>query len=234
MDVYKLFTKEELANADLSEIREKTEQAILFDAYREQEELRVNYAKGADIHGLEHVLYMCPHCKAEFSIVAKETNKLSCTACGFEQSFDEFAFMHKTGSVGQEIRYVSDWSKLIYSDLKAKIRNGTETTISATAKIFMIEKNKFTEVGRGVVTLSSKGFNISGTVRGEAADFNISIANVPSLPFSPGKYIEVQDGSVIYRCYPDDGKLVMKYINMLKIFYELDCESEAKENLWQA
>ena len=234
MDVYKLFTKEELANADLSEIREKTEQAILFDAYREQEELRVNYAKGADIRGLEHVLYMCPHCKAEFSIVAKETNKLCCTACGFEQSFDEFAFMHKTGSVGQEIRYVSDWSKLIYSDLKAKIRNGMENSISATAKIFMIEKNKFTEVGRGIVTLSSKGFNISGTVRGEAADFNISIANVPSLPFSPGKYIEVQDGSVIYRCYPDDGKLVMKYINMLKIFYELDCESEAKENLWQA
>ena len=89
----------------------------------------------------------------------------------------------------------------------------------------MIENKKFTEAGQGAVTLSPAGFNINGTVRGEAADFNVSIANVPSLPFSPGKYIEVQDGANIYRCYLDDGKLVMKYINMIKIFYELDRES---------
>ncbi|MBQ4040640.1 MAG: 1-acyl-sn-glycerol-3-phosphate acyltransferase [Oscillospiraceae bacterium] len=225
MDIYKLFTKEELAKAEITEIREKTENAILFDAYREQEELRVKYAKNSDIRGLEHVLYMCPHCKAEFTVVSKDTNKLCCTSCGFEQSFDEFAFMHKTGSVGDEIRYVSDWSKLIYEALRAKIKNGEDTTISAKAKIFMIENKKFTEAGQGVVTLSPAGFNISGTVRGETADFNVSIANVPSLPFSPGKYIEVQDGATIYRCYPDDGKLVMKYINMIKIFYELDRES---------
>ncbi|MBQ9858913.1 MAG: 1-acyl-sn-glycerol-3-phosphate acyltransferase, partial [Oscillospiraceae bacterium] len=86
MDIYKLFTKEELAEAEISEIREKTENAILFDAYREQEELRVKYARNSDIRGLEHVLYMCPHCKAEFTVVSKDTNKLCCTSCGFEQS----------------------------------------------------------------------------------------------------------------------------------------------------
>ncbi|MBQ8831106.1 MAG: 1-acyl-sn-glycerol-3-phosphate acyltransferase [Oscillospiraceae bacterium] len=236
MDVYKLFTKEELANADISEIREKTENAILFDAYREQEELRIKYANNSDIRGLEHVLYMCPHCKSEFTIVSKETNKLCCTNCGYEQSFDAYAFMHKTGSVGQEIRYVSDWSKLIYTELKDKIRDGVSNTLSASAKICMIDEktNKFTEAGRGIVTLSPAGFNINGTMRGEAVDLDISIANVPSLPFSPGKYLEVQRGNTIYRCYPDDGKLVMKFINMIKIFYELDRELTKSDKLSEA
>ena len=39
-------------------------------------------------------------------------------------------------------------------------------------------------------------------------------------PFSPGKHFEIQDGQMIYRCVLEDGKMVMKFINMLKIFYE--------------
>ena len=47
------------------------------------------------------------------------------------------------------------------------------------------------------------------------------IAGIPTLPFKPGKYLEVQHGSDIYRCVLSDGRLVMKFINMLKIFHEL-------------
>jgi hypothetical protein len=47
----------------------------------------------------------------------------------------------------------------------------------------------------------------------------VPIGNVPALPFSPGKYLEIQDGGNIYRCVLADGRLVMKFIHMVKIFY---------------
>lgn len=231
LDVYKLFSKEELVNTKLSDIKQKTERALLFDAYREQEELRVKYMNNSDMNGLEHVLYMCPNCRREFSMMVKNKNTIQCTRCGFRQVSDEYAFMRKVSDIGSEIRYVSDWSRFIYNDLKAKIAKGKENVLSSTARIHMIDykKRKFAEAGSGIITLSSDGFHIKGHINGNSTDMRISIANIPTLPFIPGRYFEIQDKSDTYRCIPDDGRLVMKYINMLKIFYELEHKPSTAE-----
>lgn len=64
-------------------------------------------------------------------------------------------------------------------------------------------------------------FLIEGMLHGEEVSLCIPIAGFPTLPFSPGKYLEIQDGQTIYRCVLQDGRLAMKFINMVKIFYEL-------------
>ena len=154
----------------------------------------------------------------------KDKSTICCEACGFAQVSDQHGFLHKKSDVGQEIRYISDWSKLIYADMKKKLQDGTEGSLCCKTRIYMIDdaKNKFVEVGHGTVSLSREGFRIEGQIREELTDLQISIGNLPTLPFKPGKYLEVQHGPEIYRCVLEDGKLVMKFINMLKIFYELN------------
>ena len=56
LDVYKLFSKEDLAGMDIREIWEKTRQALQFDAYREQEQLLVKYQKGDQVQ--ENMLFL--------------------------------------------------------------------------------------------------------------------------------------------------------------------------------
>lgn len=228
LDIYKLFSREELADMDLSEVKARTDEAILFDAYREQEELRVRYRNGHIVEGLEHVLYMCPHCGGEFTVKA-QGNRLTCTACGYEQESDEYAFLHNRKGLGRELRYVSDWSRLIYEALRKKVVCGEEKGMSAAAKIHMIDhqKHKFAEVGEGEISLSRECFRIGGTIGGEPVELEVPIAGIPTLPFGPGKYLEVQQGEEIYRCVLSDGRLVMKFINLVKIFHELNRE-EAK------
>ena len=224
LDVYKLFTQDELKNASIEEIERKTNEALLFDAYRDQEKLKVKY-KGADnIEGLENVLYMCPHCKNEFCMSIIDKNRIRCDKCGWEQECDEYAFLHNKCGLGQELRYVSDWSKLIYQELKKKISCGIEDVITSKTEIFMIdyEKHKFVKVGDGILTLDKHNFTINGRINGDDKLICIPITNIPTLPFGPGKYLEVQHGDDIYRCAPENGRLVMKYINMVKIFYELN------------
>ena len=76
-------------------------------------------------------------------------------------------------------------------------------------------------MGEGTVSLSRDGFLIKGNINGEKTELSVSISNFASLPFSPGKYLEIQHGEDIYRCVLEDGRLVMKFINMVKTFYEL-------------
>lgn len=95
--------------------------------------------------------------------------------------------------------------------------------MSAMTQIFMVDdrRHKFMPAGKGMLTLSADGFHLEGTLDGTAFSKDISIAGLPTLPFSPGKHLELQEGGTIYRCVLDDGRLVMKFIHMLKIYYEL-------------
>lgn len=233
MDIYKLFDKEDLASMELDEVQRRTDEAILFDAYREQEEHQVKYKNNAVIDGLENVLYQCPHCHTEFAMQVREHNTITCTACGYEQVSDDYALMHNRRGLGEEVRYVSDWSRLIYERLKSRIRKGLELSLEDHAIIHMIDPkaDKFTEVGQAHVHLSKDGFRLCGEICGEAVDLTVSVANIPTLPFKPGKYFEIQHGADIYRCYPEDGRLTMKFINMVKIFYELRAEKKAMQTV---
>lgn len=231
IDIYKLIGKEDLALMNVAEIQRVTDEALLFDAYREQESNPQHYANNSDIRGIENVLYVCPNCGEEFSMTVKDSNTLHCTACSYEVQSDEYGFLHKKSGIGPEIRYISDWSRKIFQDLKGKIQQNPDMSLTADCRIRMISKDKpkFVDVGNGTITLQNGSFHIVGTIDGEAVNMIVPVGNVPTLPFSPGKYLEIQDGCQIYRCVLNDGKLVMKFINMVKIFYELRCEEAVCE-----
>lgn len=223
MDIYKLFSKEDLAVMSKEEIREKADEALLFDAYREQEQLRVKYKNGDCLDGLENVLYTCPHCESEFTITVENQKTLHCSHCGYSQSADEYGFLHRNGNVGKEIRYVSDWSRQIFERLKERMTSGKERSLFCKTAIHMVDpdKKKFVKVGDGTVTLTGAGFLIEGQLRGEPVSLKVPAAGFPSLPFSPGRFMEIHSGKTIYRCVLKDGRLAMKFIHMIKAGYEL-------------
>ena len=224
MDTYRLFTKEELKTLDMEEIRRRTEEALLFDAYREQEKHLVKYKNNRTIEGLENVLYRCPNCGKEFSIRVREKDTIFCEECGFEQVSDEYGFLHNQKGMGEEIRYVSDWSRMIYDSLKEQVVRGEEIFLEEAVTIKMIDykRHKFKEVGGGALAISREGLCLKGNIGEEFIDLTLDVTNFPTLPFSPGKHLELQHGSNIYRCLFKNGKMVMKYINLIKIFSELN------------
>lgn len=234
MDIYQLFRAEELETMSLEQIREKTDAAMLFDAYREQEQLQIKYKNNQIVEGLEHVLYLCPHCKKEHTVVA-EKNILRCTACGFAQESDAFGILHRVGDVGEEMPYISDWSRMIYQDMQEQVESGKLQELNAQVRISMIDmkKKKFRPVGQGLLRLDTKTFSLQGQVNGEELKLTVDAGTYPSLPFSPGKYLEFQYGDDIYRCMPEDGRVVMKFINMVKVLYERShrCSEAEKQSV---
>lgn len=228
IDIYKLFDRETLADMDLSEIKEKTSEALDFDAYLEQEKLKVKYSSNDNIEGLENVLYLCPHCMSEFTMRIKRKKTIYCRKCGFEETSDKYAFLHNEKGIGREMRYVSKWSTLIYDNLKDKILVGIETGLSTMARVQTIhpKKSKYVDAGRAKIELDRKHLHIQGHVNGQDIDLTIPTICFPSLPFKPGRYFEIQHGDISYRCFPRDSKTVMKWVNMVKVYYELNTEEK--------
>ena len=226
MDIYKLFSKEELRQLSLDQIREKADAALLYDAYREQEELKTRYKKGSNIRGLENVLYMCPECGEEFSITAWEADTLRCSHCGFEAVSDEYGFLQTEKG---QLRYVSDWSRRIQDGLREKLLAGEHIHLSSPVEIRVVDekKHKFVTAGSGMLTMEDGTFCLTGQIFGQDKEITLPAGSVPTLPFSPGKYLELQEGNMIYRCLPEQGHLVMKYINVLKIAYDLNRNAKA-------
>lgn len=87
-----VFTKEELANATVSEINEKLQEFLTYDEYAWQYENKqaITYEKRAE--GLELVLYQCPVCKREF-VMASEGSELFCRQCGERWYMTEYGRM---------------------------------------------------------------------------------------------------------------------------------------------
>ena len=232
LDVYKLFDGEALVGADLEDIRVKMEEALDFNAYAEQENYLVKYQNGNNIEGLENVLYMCPHCGREFTVKTRDASVIYCEACGFCERADEYQFLHKEGEVGEEIRYASEWRARTRATLKERVLRGEEGELSVKAEIRMIPegKHRFETAGEATVTLNKDEFRITGIVRGEEMDVSIETASFATLPYKPGKYIEIQHGSEIYRCLPEDGRLAIKFIDLLYVFHELHTEALEQEH----
>lgn len=232
IDIYKLFDKEELQTIDADELRRRTDEALLFDAYEEQESYLVKYQKNNNIEGLENVLYICPNCKKEFTVKTRDKSTIYCESCGFEEKADKYQLLHKTSDVGDEIRHPSKWNAMIHSLVKEQIEIGELSSFSSRVEIQMIPdgKRSFEKVGDGILTLTSDCFALSGVPGIEEPELIIPTASFAALPYKPGKYIEVQHGETIYRCLPEDGRLVIKFINMIKIFYEINTvEAEKKK-----
>ena len=230
IDIYKLFSKTELKDLSLEELKAATDEALLFDAYRDQEKFNAKYINNDKLTGLEHVLYKCPHCGAEFTMINEPINALTCTACGYAEESDAYGFLHNRKNIGPEIRYVSDWSKWIFQQLKFEIQQNPDDSLHVHTKIQLVNEktSKFEDAGEGELTLSAAGFCLNGTLNGAPFELNAPVAGIPTLPFSPGKYLEIQNGNDIYRCVLEDGKLVMKFINLVKIFYELHAEETCR------
>ena len=222
LDIYRLFTAEELSQKTTEQIEDAVTAALDFDAYREQERLRIHYKHGDRIEGLEKVLYRCPHCASEFTMGVKNKNTLFCSACGYELVSDEFGLLRNEKGLGEEYRYVSDISRTTQDAIRKQMDEGALTSMTFHARVEMIDykKKKFFPAGEVVATLAENAFTFDGTLKGEAVHLTLPIVNFASLPFKAGSYLEIQNEQTIYRCYPENGDLVMKLIHMVKIFYE--------------
>jgi hypothetical protein len=114
--------------------------------------------------------------------------------------------------------------KWIYETEKERVKNGEIETLKCDTGVEMIDfdRRKFVPVFEAVLTLDKDKFTLLDESNPENEPIEVPIATFASLPFKPGKYIEIQKGPDIYRLTLEKGAEAMKYVNVVKSFYEVN------------
>ncbi|MGM9857970.1 MAG: lysophospholipid acyltransferase family protein [Bacilli bacterium] len=222
LDVYKLFSVDDLKNSSETELQKKIENALYYDAYQNQKEDLVKYSHGDDVEGLENVLYQCPHCLKEYSIEVKNKNILKCSHCGYEVKANNYGLLEPSSSDKKIIFDTpSAWATMIEKNVEKNINDDFKLQGNTEIQLIDEKKHKFVKAGQGSIILNKNEFVLEGNVNGEQINKKFPVKNFPIVPFKPGKCFELQEGKKIYRLVLENGRETMKWINSLKILHRL-------------
>ena len=224
--LYKLATREEFSVLSIEDASALIEKHLFFDAYRNNLENKVEYKNGDNVEGLESVLYKCPNCNGEHTIIANK-NVLTCSCCGYSVKGDKFGVLHQNSEHNLYFSMVSDWHRFIENSVYEKAKSNPDYKVEDEAEIHKIndKKHRYEKVGTATVTLDNTNFIIDGTIYGEKFYKQVFARNFPMLPCVPNKRFEIQDGNDIFRIYPKEPKKVMEYINYVKALFRINVEN---------
>ena len=210
-DVTYVLSKEEIAEKSVDELNEIIRQYFDFDNFKWQQENNVKISEPFRADGLNRVLYKCPHCLAEGTMVGKGTT-IKCEKCNHEYELTEYGYL-KCLTSESKFTHVPDWYKWERECVKQELEEG-KYKLDTEVDIYMLVDSKcLYSVGEGRLTHDkTNGFTLVG------CEGRLNYKQKPSSNYSLnsdffwyeiGDVIGIGDGIARYYCIPKNQKDVV-------------------------
>lgn len=184
-----LFTAEDYDKYSKEELYQKLLSSFEYNEFEYNRTARVPFrGECENIEGLDNIIFMCPHCKEEFSFSVSKKS-MSCAHCGYTVEMDEYYDLHTAPEYPPYFGDIDKW----YKWQRVQVRMQAEQKdfeLSSRVRVFSLDSNKLKntpdEVGRGTLTIRDHEIVYRGSYK-EHADHTLvfDIAKTPSFPFSP-------------------------------------------------
>ncbi len=160
-----LFTAEEVARLDYSQIIEGIRKEFEYDDFKWQKENNIHITYKDRAKGLHKILYKCPACKTEYKMSSGGT-VVRCNACGKEWEMTELGELQAVG--GQtEFSHIPDWYEWERSEVRLEDDNGT-SDISLQAQVDALPNaDRYIDIGMATLTHDMSGFTLTGSYNDE-------------------------------------------------------------------
>lgn len=212
-------TAEEAESLSVDEISDRINQSIFMDNFSFQRANRSEYKGDKLAEGLENILYICPHCKAEFSIETRD-NEIFCEECGTKAFFGQDG--HLTWEEDKYFSHIGEWYYWQREQERIRIAEEPHFTISEPVELAMLkEKGTGIEaVGKGIFTADKDAYVYKGTLKGQEVTLSFPVSNIRYMPFDSGKNFQIYSKNQLYEFRPDNPKWCMKISNICEVLYE--------------
>lgn len=223
-----LFTREELEELTVDEIRKRCETRLYYDDLewlRSRPEIR--YKKKTLAEGLENILIKCPKCNGKYTISAKG-RELTCRCCGRLATLDD-RYLFDTDAPFADFGKWYDWQT---EEIRSEILSNPDYSLTSRVIYKLPSKDGRTMLytaGEGVCTLDRTGLTYVGTRDGEEVTLTYPIKNVYRLLFGAGESFEVYVGRVIHFFMPEEKRSAVEWYIASAILHDLE-ESRQKIN----
>ncbi len=185
-----LLSADEVEKADVDHIKKITEEAIFLDD--ELAMAGVRYKCKDMTRGLNKILFKCPKCMREDTLVTGE-NHIRCE-CGLDASLDNFYRLHNA-----PFERINEWFEWQQESMDTE--NGF---LRSAVRLGTVGADGFMDpyAGEGEAYIDKDEFRLSGVMHGEVVDFTVKTENIGAFPVSPGDHFDIyHDGKLIY-VYP--------------------------------
>jgi len=199
-----LFSAEDIAHLTPDEINSRIDSRLSgADLAHTPDAMSVLREKNLLI-GLEHLLYLCPKCHAEF---AHKTygNTIECTACGNTAVMDRFAYLRPTeGSICPESVHLWYKEQALY-EMAGLCDDGEIFRVEVTVRMDAGAGGGLATCGCGVISLQKSGWNYVGELLGDEVNLFFPIDSVPAVPFDTNDNFQIYSGGTILDFRPVHG-----------------------------
>jgi len=162
--------------------------------------------------GLQYILYYCPKCKNEYTMVTKG-NVISCNNCGNEATMGKDGnLILSQNSVGNSI--ISLWYKeqvehemqALSKDMEPIIEKVKVKTPSS------VPGGGMEESGFGTIRLDPEGWHFDGEISGEKLSRFFPIETVPAMSYDHDDNFQIYCGGEFFMFIPKDLRKCLKYV----------------------
>lgn len=201
----RVLTKEEIAIMSTEDISGIIDRLIYHDD--EQAAKGRKYFCKDTAKGLDSVLYKCPECGKEFTLIAGKS-RILCQGCGFESRLGyDYRFENGRLKSPNEWFYwqreVFDIDEVLEEDIK----------IGAVSDCGKMDYN----AGEGHIRLDKECFRLTGRVFSEKIDICRPTAKIGGLPYTPMREFDIYYNKRLLYLMPGDARRIIKYVNMVDI-----------------
>jgi 1-acyl-sn-glycerol-3-phosphate acyltransferase len=211
-----LFDAERIKNLQVEEIEEILQRELAYDDYKWQEETGVVFKGKRFAEGLEDILYICPACKREFTLTAKD-DALECSRCGLRVRLGGDYRFTSDAKAPENIAEWFEWQK---ERERERIEAGDyRLEAKVTLKLPDPEGKGMKVAGSGTTVLDREGLTYRGTVYGETKEIVFKIQNLPAIPFGARVDFEVCHHNTLYYFIPEDIRACVKWSVVGEQFY---------------
>ena len=204
-----LYEKGASTKVSLEEFEKTVLQALDYNDFEWLEQHpELHYPQGNLAEGLENVLYRCPCCNSEFTIVS-QGNTLTCQHCGFTDTMDD-RYHFTAGRFGN----LQQWYRWQMELLSKQIQADPEWEISDDVTLFHSSiggAQQLREAGKGHCVFSRQGLVYKGTDSGEEIVKTFPMSQVYRLLFGAGEDFEIYEGEEIWYFVPNDRRTCVKW-----------------------
>lgn len=199
-----LLSAEEIAEKDVSEIKAITENAILHD-----DELAmhgVEYHSEAIARGVDKILFKCPCCLKEGTIIA-DGDRIHCE-CGLDATLDSCYRLHNA-----PFKSINEWFEWQQSSIDVE-----NEVLTSKARLGCCKCDGFMDgcAGKGEIYLDKDFFKLSGVMHGEKIEFSVRTETIGAFPITPGDHFDIyHNGELIYVSPQPDPKMTVKWVSFL-------------------
>lgn len=153
------------------EIYHKVRNALRFDDYEDMRAMRPKLAsmKSRSAKGLEKILFLCPVCYREFTIMTKRS-RVFCSVCGYEMKMDKTGYLEGGG-----FDTPTKWYRWQQEHLAETLRD-EDFWMQETVQLVRVENNNFRfPIGSANITLDCRTLHIESKVldRGMSIDHKV-------------------------------------------------------------